>query len=228
MNNILNIFKYILSIILIILNIIYIYVFGLTNTGLCYLIYLGLFILFIIILMYDLFKHNKINLNNKYNFICIFVFFVMILVFFRVLFDSNFLFNNEIYKELYLTKYSDIDNLKLGNIYFVAQNSIYFVIFMIILISYHKLNSHKLEGRYSFISIFCFALSLISSIPSIMYLSGSAHNVFFYLVFTVLLLFGEIYSLIKYNHRKKEWIIYLSFFFNMWAFISIFINILYF
>lgn len=227
MSKLFNILKYILSIILIIFNIIYIYNFGLTS--IYYLIYIVLFIIFIILLISDLFKRNKINLNSKYNILCIFVFIVMLLIFFRALYDKSFLYNNSSYRELYLIQNINIDiyNLKISNILYVSQNSIYFIIFMIMLIMYHKINSDKFESNYSFISLLCFVLSIVSIMPSIMFISNSLDNVIFYLLFNILLIIFEIYSLIKYNHKKREWIIYLSFFFNMWAFISIFISIFY-
>lgn len=222
MNKILNILKYIFSFILIIFNIIYIYNFGLTS--IYYLIYIGLFSFFIVLLISDLIKKNKINLNNKYNFLCIFVFVVMLLIFYRALCDTNFLYNNLNYRELYLINNIDI---KLSNILYVSQNSIYFIMLMILLCIYHKINSDKFESNYSFISLLCFVLSIVSIMPSIMFISNSLDNVIFYLLFNILLIIFEIYSLIKYNHKKREWIIYLSFFFNMWAFISIFISIFY-
>lgn len=222
MNKILNILKYIFSFILIILNIIYIHNFGLTS--LYYLIYIGLFSFFIVLLISDLIKKNKINLNNKYNFLCIFVFFVMLLILFRALCDTSFLYNNLNYRELYLINNIDI---KLSNILYISQNSIYFIMLMILLCIYHKINSDKFESNYSFISLLCFVLSIVSIMPSIMLISNSLDNVIFYLLFNILLIIFEIYSLIKYNYKKREWIIYLSFFFNMWAFISIFISIFY-
>lgn len=222
MNKILNILKYIFSFILIIFNIIYIHNFGLTS--IYYLIYIGLFSFFIVLLILDLIKKNKINLNNKYNFLCIFVLVVMLLIFFRTLCDTNFLYNNLNYRELYLINNIDI---KLSNILYVSQNSMYFIMLMILLCIYHKINSDKFESNYSFISLLCFVLSIVSIMPSIMFISNSLDNVICYLLFNILLIIFEIYSLIKYNHKKREWIIYLSFFFNMWAFISIFISIFY-
>ena len=83
----------------------------------------------------------------------------------------------------------------------------------------------KQESKYNTITLICMLLSIISTIPSLQCLTGDI-NPIKYLLFTLILIGVEVYRLIKDNHIKREWPIYVSWIFNMFAIISIIVNII--
>lgn len=117
--------------------------------------------------------------------------------------------------------------LAINGALFFLQNIIYVIILNLCLILYHKIETKSikyLESRYSKVSIICFIINVILIIPTVQFFTEDFSILFkitFMLLELILLVF-EIYGLIKNNGKKKEWIIYVSFFLNMFAIISIF------
>ena len=68
-------------------------------------------------------------------------------------------------------------------------------------------------------------ISIISIIPTINCFTGDI-NPYKYLIFTIIILGIEIFFLIKDNNKKREWPIYISWLFNLFALISIIVNII--
>lgn len=226
MNRILNILKILLFMLLIALNCIYIRGFGLLSY--IYLFYLLLLLTFGLLMFKDLIKKDKINDNKVYNIILVFLELTMIFIFVRAIFDQRFLYNSNYYTSL-IMGYNNIfiDNVKLINIFYIIQSSWYLNIMLLLILIYRKINIEKRESKYSMISLTCFYISICTIIPTILYISATLDNVLWFLILNIILVVTEIYRLIHDNHIKREWIIYVSFFFNLAAFIAIFINMFY-
>ena len=225
----LNIIKSLLTVLLIILNILYIRIFGLSH--MIYVIYLILLAIFSSLFLKDLFRHNKINHNIIYNILCIFLLLIMNFVFIVTIYDQGFLYNSEYYKDL-IKIYSNmslsiIENSKTLNMYYLFQNSLYFCIGLGLIFVYRMLNVEKQSSHYNLVSIICCIISIGTLIPTISFIGDLDANIIWFTVLNICLLVTEIYRLIKDNHKKYEWPIYLSFLFNMFAFIAIFIHLYY-
>jgi hypothetical protein len=227
MNKKINILKIILTLLLIFLNIKYISIYGLTSISI--LIYLVLISILLILFIKDLI--NKTMINKTYDILFIIVETIISLIFIRTLYDPSFIYNSNYYTNL-LGEFNnyhfglDISDIQYINLLYLDQNIWYFILLLILLLSYRKINMPKKESKYHIVSLICFVISICTVIPSIVCLTSYSHNIIFYLIFNIILVVVEIYRLIKDNHVKKEWIIFLSFFFNLFAFISIFINLM--
>lgn len=231
MNKILNIIKILLFILLVILNSIYLSTFG--PSASIYIFYLLLLLIFGLLMFKDLIQKNKINNDRMFNLIFIFLELIMIFIFIRALFDQHFIYNSDYYVNL-IKKYnndefmimapSDIESI---NIFYIVQSSGYLCLMLLLILTYRKINLEKKESKYSMVSLTCFYISICTIIPTILYISATLDNVLWFLILNIVLVVTEIYRLICDNHIKREWIIYVSFFFNMAAFIAIFINIFY-
>lgn len=210
MNKILDIIKNIL----IILNVILIsYLIIFTN---CISTELIIYLILLIYLCYICYKDykNKIILNNRFlnlfNLTEIFIIFILL----RAIFDSNII--TTIYDSSYYH----------SNALFFIQNIPYIIVLYISLIIYHKIevkNINYIESKYSKISIICFLINIILIIPTMMFFIET-YSVIYNLLFLItelILIAIEIYSLIKYNGKKKEWIIYVCFLCNLFGIISI-------
>lgn len=223
MNKILNIIKYIFLIISLILTTIYLKEFHITS--IYFLTYLVFILLFTYISIKDLLKKNKTS--NRYNILCIIVLLLISFIFYRTLYDNSLIYNSSYYMDLIkqnVTNYNDIkDNLKYQVSCYLEQNTICFIILLLSLILYRKIDINKKENsKYSLISLICLILSVISIIPTISIPSNNnIYEIILYLLFTITLIIVEIISLIKNNHKKREWIIYISFIFNLFALIFI-------
>lgn len=223
MNKILNIIKYIFLIISLILTTIYLKEFHITS--IYFLTYLVFILLFTYISIKDLLKKNKTS--NRYNILCIIVLLLISFIFYRTLYDNSLIYNSSYYMDLIkqnVTNYNDIkDNLKYQVSCYLEQNTICFIILLLSLILYRKIDINKKENsKYSLISLICLILSVISIIPTINIPSNNnIYEIILYLLFTITLIIVEIISLIKNNHKKREWIIYISFIFNLFALIFI-------
>lgn len=223
MNKILNIIKYIFLIISLILTTIYLKEFHITS--IYFLTYLVFILLFTYISIKDLIKKNKTS--NRYNILCIIVLLLISFIFYRTLYDNSLIYNSSYYMDLIkqnVTNYNDIkDNLKYQVSCYLEQNTICFIILLLSLILYRKIDINKKENsKYSLISLICLILSVISIIPTINIPSNNnIYEIILYLLFTITLIIVEIISLIKNNHKKREWIIYISFIFNLFALIFI-------
>ena len=219
-----KIIRYVLTLLL--TTLITIYTIKNDITGQSYFIFLSIYLLYIILNIKDIIKKNKINENKKYNLLQIISLLIMIFIFLRTLYDPSFLINSSKYanklKELgegYLEEAKD------QTILYLLQNMPYFIGLIILLLIYRKINMEKQESKYSTITMTCLIISIISIIPSLQCLSGNI-NPFKYLLFTTILLSVEIYRLIKDNHKKKEWPIYICWLLNLLALISIIVNII--
>ena len=219
-----KIIRYVLTLIL--TTLITIYTIKNDITGQSYFIFLSIYLLYIILNIKDIIKNNKINENKKYNLLQIISLLIMIFVFLRTLYDPSFLINSSKYKSI-LKELSEgyFEEAQDQTILYLLQNIPYFIGSLILSLIYRKINMEHKESKYNTITITCLIISIISIIPTINCLTGDITPLK-YLVFTTILLSIEIYRLIKDNKKKKEWPIYLSWLFNLFALISIIINII--
>lgn len=221
-----NILKFILTLLLVFLNIKYISIYGLTSIG--FFIYLILVSILLISFIKDLI--DKKEVNKTYDILFIIVEIIISLIFIRTLYDPSFIYNSNYYisiiGELKNGHFgSNLSDIQYINLLYLDQNSWYFIILLVLLLAYRKINMPKTESKYHIVSVICFIISICTIIPSLQYISSSSNNIIFYLMFNIILVIVEVYRLIKDNHIKKEWIIFLSFLFNLFAFISIFVNL---
>ena len=225
MNKILEIIKNTLHILLTILIIKYITMYN-NYTTLGFIIFLALFSLTIILTIKDYIKKNKIQKDKTYQIITIIIFLIISFIFLRTIYDKSFIYNSKEYVEEFLKNNpNEIDTLKQYNILYLYQNMFYFIVLLLLSLVYRKINMEKQETKYNTLTIICLILSIISIIPSLQCLSGDI-NPLKYLIFTIVLIGIEIYRLIKDNHKKREWPIYISWLFNLFALISIIVNII--
>ncbi len=225
MNKILEIIKNILLILLTLLIIKYITIFN-DYVTLEYIIFLALFSLTLIITIKDYIKKNKIQKDKTYQLISIISLTIISFIFVRTLYDKSFIYNSKEYVEEYLKNNpTERDFLKQYNVLYLYQNMIYFIILLSLKLIYRKINMEKQESKYNSIALTCMLISIISTIPSLQCLSGEI-NPIKYLLFTLILIGIEVYRLIKDNHIKREWPIYVSWIFNTFAIISIIVNII--
>ncbi len=194
--------------------------------GQSYFIFLSIYLLYIILNIKDIIKKNKIKDNKKYNLLQIISLLIMIFIFLRTLYDPSFLINSSKYanklKELgegYLEEAKD------QTILYLLQNIPYFIGLLILSLIYRKINMEKQESKYNTITLTTLILSIISIIPTINCFTGDI-NPYKYLIFTIIILGTEIFFLIKDNNKKREWPIYISWLFNLFAVISIIVNII--
>ena len=225
MNKILEIIKNILLLLLTILIIRYVSIYHeFTTLGL--IIFLTIFILTIIITIKDYIKKNQIQKDNKYIIISIIYLSIISFIFIRTLYDKSFIYNSKEYVEEYLKiSPTEIDILKQYNALYLLQNVPYFIGLLILSLIYRKINLEYKESKYNSITLTTLILSIISIIPTINCLTGDI-NPYKYLIFTLILIGIEIFFLIKDNNKKREWPIYISWLFNLFAVISIIVNII--
>ena len=191
-----------------------------------YIIFLALFSLTLTITIKDYIKKNKIQKDKTYQLITIISLSIISFIFIRTLYDKSFVYNSKQYVEEYLKNNpTEIDFLKQYNVLYLYQNMIYFITLLSLTLIYRKINMKKQESKYNTTTLICMLLSIISIIPSLQCLTGDI-NPIKYLLFTLILIGVEIYRLIKDNHKKREWPIYISWIFNTFALTSIIVNII--
>ena len=219
-----KIIRYILTLLL--TTLITIYTIKNDITGQSYFIFLSIYLIYIILNIKDIIKKNTINENKKYNLLQIISLLIMIFIFLRTLYDPSFLINSSKYanklKELgegYLEEAKD------QTILYLIQNIPYFIGLIILSLIYRKINMEHQESKYNTIILTTLLLSIISIIPTINCFTGDI-NPYKYLLFTIIILGIEIFFLIKDNNKKREWPIYISWLFNLFALISIIVNII--
>lgn len=210
MNKFLDIIKNILIIVNVIL-ISYLIIF--TNCISTELIIYTILLLYLCYICYKDYK-NKVILSNRYNMLFNVIEIFILFLLFRAIFDSNIVTN--IYNSSYYN----------SNALFFIQNIPYIIILYISLIIYHKIevkNKNYLESKYSKISVICFLINIILIIPTMQFFTETYSIMFnlLFLIIELILITIEIYSLIKYSGKKREWIIYISFLCNMFAILSI-------
>ena len=219
-----KIIRYILTLIL--TTLITIYTIKNDITGQSYFIFLSIYLLYIILNIKDIIKKNKINENKKYNLLQIISLSIMIFVFIRTLYDPSFLINSSKYKSI-LKELGEgyFEEAQDQTILYLLQNIPYFIGLLILSLIYRKINMEKQESKYNTITLTTLLLSIISIIPTINCFTGDI-NPYKYLLFTIIILGIEIFFLIKDNNKKREWPIYISWLFNLFALISIIVNII--
>ena len=184
-----------------------------------------LLLILLVLFINDLLK--KITINKTYDILFVTIEIIICLILFRTLYDPSFICNfNNIISELHNYFGSNLSDIQYINLLYLNHNSWYLIILLILVLIYRKINLPKIESKYHIISIICFIISICTTIPSLEYLLGNSNNIIFYLFFNIILVIIEVYRLIKDNHIKKEWILFISFLFNLFAFISIFVNII--
>ena len=222
MTKLLSIIKSILLFLVLLFTIKYISIYSFEGPS-CF-IYVALLFIFIILNIKDYIKKNKIQYDNKYNLISIISLLMMLFILLRTLYDTNFIYNSSNVK--LLTGIENIEeSLKYYNILYFYQNLWWFILLFGLLFLYRKINMDKYESKYHIVSVICLFISIYSVIPSLQCLYSTIDKALIYLLFTIVLISVEIYRLKKDNHKKREWIIYLSFLFNLFALISIFVNL---
>ena len=225
MNKITEIIKNTLMILLTILLIKYTILYNQFIT-LGYMIFISLFTLTLILTLKDYIKKNKIQKDKKYIIISIIYLSIITFILIRTLYDKSFIYNSKQYVEEYLKNNpTEIDILKQYNALYFLQNIPYFIGLLLLSLTYRKINMEHQKSKYNTITLTTLIISIISIIPTINCLSGDI-NPYKYLIFTLIILGIEIFFLIKDNHKKREWPIYISWLFNTFALISIIVNIL--
>lgn len=225
MHKTLEIIKNILLTLLTILILKYIIIFN-NFVTLGYILFLTLFSIILIITIKDYMKKNKVQKDKTYLIIQIISFSIISLILIRTLYDKSFIYNSKQYKEQFLINHpNEIDTLKQYNVLYLYQNMIYFITLLSLILIYRKINMNKQQSKYNTITLICMLLSIISIIPSLQCLTGDI-NPIKYLLLTLILIGVGVYRLIKDNHIKREWPIYVSWLFNLFAIISIIVNII--
>ena len=225
MNKITEIIKNTLMILLTILLIKYTILYNQFIT-LGYMIFISLFTLTLILTLKDYIRKNKIQKDKKYIIISIIYLSIIIFTLIRTLYDKSFIYNSKQYVEEYLkSNPTEIDILKQYNALYFLQNIPYFIGLLLLSLTYRKINMEQQKSKYNTITLTTLIISIISIIPTINCLSGDI-NPYKYLIFTLIIIGIEIFFLIKDNHKKREWPIYISWLFNTFALISIIVNIL--
>lgn len=143
MNKFLNIFRIILLIILIILNICCV-IFKTNLVGLSHIFYLLFLCIILLVTARDIIVKKEINNNKTYHIVSILIFLIMNIVLFRTIFDSHLFFNNTNLINEY-EKYSEIVGSYAGNFsnyakWYLKQNMIYFNILFILMFIYRNFN----------------------------------------------------------------------------------------
>lgn len=219
MNKVLIIIKNILLILNVCL--IFKYLSSMYYDTLVFFIYFVLLLFITIISIKDLIQKNDMDI--KYNFSYILLLLISNLVIIRALYDPSFIYNSSSHMKLIAEEFTR-DELKVINFNYLYQNLPYLILIISLLIIYRMLNlKKKKDSKYSLISLSCFFISICTIIPTLETFSGSFGIRIGYLIFNIILIGTEIFELIRNNHRKREWIIYISFLFNLFAIISIFV-----
>lgn len=189
--------------------------------GFNFFLYTCVLVFTIFISIKDLIQKNKVD--NKYNILFIVSELFAIFIIMRTLYDPSFIYNSTKHMDLIKSFTDYLDNYKMINLWYLNQNLIYLIVMLVMLFIYREINiKERKSSKYSLISIVCMFISIATVIPTIECLNDQFDKLP-YLLFTIILLGIEIFELIRNNHKKKEWIIYVSFAFNMMALISIFI-----
>ncbi len=222
----LNILRFISLILTMVLSLLFIKRYGIFTKNI--FIYISLIIL-LIISIGDI--KLKLKTSLKYNLLFISIMLLTSFLLARSLFDTSLISNSkthlEILNNLVITN-NISDSYKYISLYYFEQN-IYLLLFLyFLIILYHRIENNKLikeRSKYSLSSILCLILNILFSIRTldlIYEIFNINHFPLLFFVINVILLIVEIVSLVKNNGLKREWPIYLSFVFNLFAFISIF------
>ncbi len=216
MSKILEITKNIALILLLILNKLFYSQYGLS---LLHMLYSLLIIILAIITIKDYYNKNTINKNSKYNILMLIIELVMISILLRVLYDTNFAYNITTSNDSsYLEKVEEI------NINYLEQNLYYFIILTIMGLIYRKINMSPQKRKLHFMTSILLITNIATVIPSISCLNGYIYAIW-YLIFILTLIVLEVFRLIKDNGKRKDYPIYICFFFNTLAIICVIVNL---
>lgn len=148
MNKLLNIFKYLFIVVIMILNFL-LYRKGISLTWYGHLLYLILIGIFLILTIKDSIKKDSISSNKLYNILTILVFLIMGVILFKVLYDPHFAYNDS----LFMKEYSEYNVELYGEAYypmdreliflFIRQNINYFLVMLSLLLVYRFINKDK-------------------------------------------------------------------------------------
>ncbi len=223
MHKIIKIIRYIMTIILTFL-IVNFTIKNYSSFRLHEMLFIGFYILYIILSIKDIIRKNDIVNNTKYNILQICFMFILTFVYARALYDSSIIVNNSKY-DILLNQVDKVESfyLNYSAIYYFMQNTNYFIGLIILLLIYRKMNMCYQESKYNVITISTLIISVLSIVHTI---DNFGHDTLGYLLFTLILIGIEIYFLIKDNHKKREWPIYVSWIFNLMALMSIAISFL--
>lgn len=209
--------------ILLILNVLFLILFcnKIYFEGFNMFLYSCILVFTIIISFKDIIQKNE--LSNKYNVLFIATEIIVIFIFLRALYDPAFIFNSSKHMEMIKNTNDNLDNYKMINFWYLSQNLMYFITMLILLFAYREINiKSKKTSKYSLISVICMFISIGTIITTLECFNNQIDKIP-YLLFNIILLGIEIFELIKNNHKKREWILFIAFLFNLFAFISIFV-----
>ena len=99
--------------------------------------YFGLIAILGLLIFLSILDFRQKKQNIVYNLLFIFIEALLILVFIRTLYDSNFICNSVYYKELIVNMDYPVE---IFNVAYLLQNVKYFIIMLIMLIIYRKVN----------------------------------------------------------------------------------------
>lgn len=199
MNKILLILKNILLIILIFFHIQFIFIYGMISIK--FIIYLILMVLLVLLSIQDIIRKNILNDNKTYLLLFIFVEFILLLIFYRTLYDPSFLYNNQ----YYLNIIQDGEDVKNINLLYLYKHTSIFILFLLLMIIYYILNTKYLlnqkDTQYNLVTIICF----IFSIPILLLVVNSiGTNVYpVFVILTFLLMIVELYYFFHDENKKK-------------------------
>ena len=187
---------------------------------------LFIYVILLFILIFITFKDlkNKVQNSFKYNTLFCLVEIIILFLIFRMFFDNNlnFYINLNLSDDFYINGY-------LYHILYFLQNFYYIVILYIGLIIYHKIECHNVkykESKFSISSIIYLIINFILVIPTLNCLNYSPITLLIFITLELVMITLEIFSLIKNNHKKYDFPIYISFIFNLFAVIFIIISII--
>ena len=134
----------------------------------------------------------------------------------RAIFDNNL-------------NYLSIDPFYNFPMLYFLQNFYYILILYIGLIIYHKIECRNIkykESKFSISSIIYLIINCILVVPTLNCIDYSPVTLFIFITSEVIVIALEIFSLIRNNHKKYDFPIYISFLFNLLAIIFIIASIL--
>lgn len=159
---------------------------------------------------------NKVQNSKHYNILFWFTEIIVIMIILRAIFDNNL-------------NYLSIDPFYNFPMLYFLQNFYYILILYIGLIIYHKIECRNIkykESKFSISSIIYLIINCILVVPTLNCIDYSPITLLIFIITEVIVIALEIFSLIRNNHKKYDFPIYISFLFNLLAIIFIIASIL--
>lgn len=182
-----------------------------------FFIYYMVYLAFILVTFGDYIKKNTIQKNRRYNILVLLTFLIISAIFIRALFDKSLLSNNKDYLSKIGLISDDLvfnDGINYYNKFYVEQNLNFFILMLLGLFVYREINLLESTKKYNSISIFCLGITMFLFSNDFL-----RSNLIIFILFNIILLVIETWSLIKYNHKRKDWTVYVGWFFNVGAII---------